>query len=85
MRSYDIVYCGSDYVASRLASSISSILKNVQTDNVINFHILDFNISKDRKDDFRALVKQYNRKDGVFVDKNMKNMLTQWGGGVAYK
>ncbi len=81
MKSYDIVYCGSEYSSARLISSIDSIVKNVAVPNVINFHILDFKISQDKKDSILSLVNRHNKQDDMFVDKSMQDMLTQWGGG----
>ena len=62
MQNYDIVYCGSDYIVSSLVSSITSILKNVKVKNTINFHILDFEIAKPKKDKIISVVDRYNNR-----------------------
>lgn len=62
MQDYDIVYCGSDYIVSSLVSSITSILKNVKVKNTINFHILDFEIAKPKKDKIISVVDRYNNR-----------------------
>lgn len=59
MKDYDIVYCGNEHRIDRLISSIESVLRNIRVKNNINFHILDFNISKANKDIIYAIVNKY--------------------------
>ena len=79
MENYNIVYCGSDFKATRLAHSIGSILQRFRAKNVINFHILDFGISQVKKNKILALINQYNMRDKFHIDESF-HALTGGGG-----
>ena len=80
MENYNIVYCGSDFVATRLASSIGSILQRFRAKNVINFHILDFGISQVKKNKILAFINQYNMRDKFHIDESLHSLIG--GGGI---
>ena len=82
MENYNIVYCGSDFVATCLASSIGSILQRFKAENTINFHILDFGVSQTKKDNILALVNQYNMRNKFYIDKSLSHLI---GGGELLK
>mgnify|MGYP004630543861 CR=1 FL=1 len=82
MENYNIVYCGSDFVATCLVSSIGSILQRFKAENTINFHILDFGVSQTKKDNILALVNQYNMRNKFYIDKSLSHLI---GGGIIKK